>query len=110
MAIVFVNVRRCICVNVVHNAAFRACKICRFVFNMNWSETCKCLLQSSFRDFVCRDSGNPRNKPLIFTGLQWQMSLVVPFASQASAAGGYLPTFEVDVSGASVAFRGERWR
>ena len=42
-AIVFVNVRCCICVDVVHNAAFRACKICRCVLNMNWSETCKCL-------------------------------------------------------------------
>ena len=59
MAIVFVNVRRCICVNVVHNAAFRACKICRFVFNMNWSETCKCLLQSSFRDFVVATVATP---------------------------------------------------
>ena len=58
-AIVFVNVRSCICVDVVHNAAFRACKICRCVLNMNWSETCKCLSQPSFRDFVVATVATP---------------------------------------------------
>ena len=38
--------------HVVPNVACRACERCRCVFNMTWGETCKCLSQTSFRDFV----------------------------------------------------------
>ena len=41
-----------------------------------------------------------QEQPLDFT---WHMGHVVPFASAASAAGGCLPTFDVDVSGVSCA-------
>ena len=55
----FVNVRRCICVDVVYNASYRACKICRCVFHMNCSETCECLSQTSFREFVVATVATP---------------------------------------------------
>ena len=58
-AIVFVNVRRCICVDVVYIASYRACKICRCVFNMSCSETCECLSQTSFREFVVATVATP---------------------------------------------------
>ena len=77
---------------------------------MNWSETCKCLSQPSFRDFVVATVSTPGTNRCSSRVFMSQMGFVVPFASQASAAGGYLPTFEVDVSGVSCDFCGERGR
>ena len=39
-------------VDAAQNVACRACNHCRCVFNITWSETCKCLSQTSLRVFV----------------------------------------------------------
>ena len=82
----FVNVRRCICVDVVYNASYRACKICRCVFNMNWNETCKFLLQTSFREFVVATVATPGTTADLHGSSCVIWASLFPFASEASAA------------------------
>ena len=76
----FVNVRRSIRVDVVHNAACRAWEHCRCVFNMSWSETCKS--QVRFANKFGRTKMGPESKPTQSLNKSLQQPLAMQLTQQ----------------------------